>query len=153
MIEDCCATAKTANNKQQSDARKTFNENLLWNAQHIPPLARPVTFSDTIETVEFLYKLVEERIKKAQEEGIFDNLQGQGKPLKLDDDAWIPEDLRLTYKILKNANCLPIELELRKEIFNLHQLLDAAIDPETRRNLRRELNLAMLKLDVRRKAL
>jgi len=103
--------------------------------------------------VEFLYKLVEERIKKAQEEGIFDNLQGQGKPLKLDDDAWIPEDLRLTYKILKNANCLPIELELRKEIFNLHQLLDAAIDPETRRNLRRELNLAMLKLDVRRKAL
>ena len=101
--------------------------------------------------MDFLYKLVEERIQKAQEEGVFNNLPGQGKPLKLDDDSAIPEDLRLTYKILKNANCLPVEMELRKEIFNLRQLLDAAIDSESRGKFRRELNRLILNLNIRRR--
>ena len=101
--------------------------------------------------MDFLNKIVEERIKKAQEEGVFDNLPGKGKPLQLDDDSLIPEDLRLAYKILKNSNCLPIEMELRKEIFNLRQLLDAAIDPETRRDLRRQLNLLVLRHNLQRK--
>ena len=93
---------------------------------------------------------MEERIQKAQEDGVFDNLPGKGKPLNLDDDSSIPEDLHLTFKILKNAHCLPIEMELRKEIFNLQQLLTAAIDPESRRELRRELNLLILDLNSRR---
>lgn len=101
--------------------------------------------------MDFFNKIVEERIQKAQEEGVFDNLPGKGKPLQLDDDSFIPEDLRLVYKILKNSNCLPIELELRKEIFNLRQLLDAAIDPETRRDLRRQLNLLVLRHNLHRK--
>jgi hypothetical protein len=93
---------------------------------------------------------VEDRIQKAQEEGAFDNLSGKGKPLGLDDDSAVPEDLRLTFKVLKNANCLPIEMELRNEIFNLRQLLEAAIDPEGRHELRRELNLLILDLNLRR---
>ena len=100
--------------------------------------------------MDFLNKIVEERIQKAQEEGVFDNLPGKGKPLQLDDDTWVPEDLRLAYKILKNSNCLPIEMELRKEIFNLRQLLDAAIDPEVRRDLRRQLNLLELRHNLQR---
>jgi DnaJ homologue, subfamily C, member 28, conserved domain len=100
--------------------------------------------------VEYLHRLVEERIQKAQENGIFDNLPGKGKPLALDDDSLIPEDLRLTYKVLKNANCLPIEMELRKEIFNLQQLLSTAVDPETRREIRRDLNLRILHFNLRR---
>ena len=71
----------------------------------------------------------------------------------LEDDSFVPEDLRLTYKILKNSNCLPIEMELRKEVFNLRQLLNAAIDAETRRELRRELNLLTLNLNIRLKRL
>jgi DnaJ-like protein len=99
--------------------------------------------------VEFLQRIVEERIQKAQEEGAFDNLPGKGKPLRLDDDSFVPEELRLTFKVLKNAGCLPIEMEMRKEIFNLHQMLNAAIDPETRRELRRELNLLILNFNIR----
>src|SRR4029078_11451825 len=90
--------------------------------------------------MDFLRGIAEERIQKAMDEGVFDNLPGKGKPLKLDDDSNIPEDLRLTYKVLKNSNCLPPELELRKEIFNLRQLLDATLDAEDRRGLRCELN-------------
>ena len=100
--------------------------------------------------MEYLHRLVEERIQKAQQEGVFDNLSGKGKPLNLDDDSTIPEDLRLVFKVLKNAHCLPVEMELRKEIFNLRQLLAAAVDPNSRRELRRELNLRILNLNTRR---
>jgi hypothetical protein len=103
--------------------------------------------------VDFLYKIAEERIQEAQREGVFDNLSGKGKPLKLEDDSAVPEDLRMAFKILKNSNCLPIEMELRKEIYNLRQLLDAAIDPETRQELRRELNLLTLRLNCLRRRL
>src|SRR5881396_2891892 len=101
--------------------------------------------------MDYLFRLAEDRIQRTQEEGVFDNLPGKGKPLKLDDDSFVPEDLRLTYKILKNSNCLPIEIELRKQIFSLRQLLDAAIDPEAHRDLRRELNLLILRLDLRQR--
>src|SRR5499426_4428154 len=97
----------------------------------------------------FLDRIVGERIQRAQEDGVFDDLPGKGKPLKLEDDSFVPEDLRLTYKILKNSNCLPVEMELRKQIFNLRQLLNAAIDEQTRRELRRELNLLVLKFDLK----
>ena len=102
-------------------------------------------------TVDFLHKLAEDRIEEAQREGLFDNLPGKGKPLNLDEDSGVPEDLRLTFKILKNSNCLPVEMELRKEIYNLRQLINAAIDPETRRELHRELSFLMLRLNVLRK--
>ena len=104
----------------------------------------------TINSVEYLHRLVEDRIQKAQGEGAFDNLAGKGRPLNLDDDSAIPEDLRLTFKVLKNAHCLPVEIELRKDIFNLRQLLNAAIDPEDRRGLRRELNRLILNFNLRR---
>jgi hypothetical protein len=97
----------------------------------------------------FLDAIVEERIKAAQQEGAFDNLPGKGKPLNLDEDSGVPEDLRLTFKVLKNANCLPPEIELRKEFFNLRKLLNAAIDEPTRRELRRELNLIALNLNLK----
>jgi len=99
----------------------------------------------------FLDRIVEERIQRAQEDGVFDDLPGKGKPLKLEDDSFVPEDLRLTYKILKNSNCLPVEIELRKQIFNLRQLLNATIDEKTRRELRRELNLLVLKFNVKQR--
>src|SRR5881396_1012155 len=99
--------------------------------------------------MEFFSLIIEERIQAAQKEGVFDNLPGKGKPLKLDDDSSVPEDLRLTFKVLKNSNCLPIEMEMRKEIFNLRQLLNAAIDAETRREFRRELNRLNLVLSLK----
>ena len=73
-------------------------------------------------------KLVEERIRKAQQKGDFNNLAGSGKPIELDDDSHVSEDLRLAHKILKNANCLPPEIELKKEIERTEDLLDGMED-------------------------
>jgi len=46
-------------------------------------------------------KIVEQRIKEAMEKGEFENLPGKGKPIPLEDDSHVPEDLRLAYKLLK----------------------------------------------------
>jgi len=95
--------------------------------------------------------IAENRILAAQEEGLFNNLPGKGKPLNLDDDHSVPEDLRLTFKILKNAGCLPVEMELNREIYNLRQLLQTAIDETARNELRRQLNYLFLKEAISRK--
>jgi DnaJ-like protein len=94
--------------------------------------------------------IAEIRIRAALDEGFFSNLPGQGKPLNLDDDCSIPEDLRLTFKILKNAGCLPVEMELSREIYNLRQMLKAAIDENSRKELRRELNYLLMKEAISR---
>jgi hypothetical protein len=46
-----------------------------------------------------LGKLIDEQIKKAIEAGEFDNLEGAGKPLNLDDYFAAPEDLRMGYSV------------------------------------------------------
>jgi len=63
-----------------------------------------------------LERVAEKRINEAIQRGEFDNLPGSGEPLNLEDDRQIPNDLRLAYKVLRNADCLPPELELKKEI-------------------------------------
>jgi len=95
--------------------------------------------------------LAENRIRAAQEEGFFSNLPGHGKPLDLEDDSNVPEALRLTFKILRNAGCLPIEMELGKQIYNLRQLVAAATDETARLELNRELNYLLLKDAISRK--
>ncbi|MCU6667876.1 DUF1992 domain-containing protein [Enterobacteriaceae bacterium H4N4] len=65
----------------------------------------------------------ERYILDAQRKGEFDNLQGSGEPLMLDDDSHVPADLRASYRVLKNAGYLPPELEQRKEAIELARLL------------------------------
>jgi DnaJ-like protein len=48
--------------------------------------------------------LAEKRIEDAVARGEFDDLPGAGRPLELDDDALVPEELRMAHRILKNAN-------------------------------------------------
>jgi hypothetical protein len=95
-------------------------------------------------------KIVEERILVAQKKGEFDNLPGAGKPLNLDELAGVPEELRLAYKILKNANCLPPELELRKEIRQTEDLLAGMNDTALRYRTLKKLNFLIVKLNSMR---
>lgn len=67
--------------------------------------------------------IAERRIREAQARGELDDLPGTGAPLELDDDALVPEDLRVAYRILKNAGFLPPELEAHGEIREIEQLL------------------------------
>jgi hypothetical protein len=95
-------------------------------------------------------QIIEARIKKAQDEGAFDNLPGAGQPLDLEDDRHIPEDLRMAYKVLKNADCLPPELQLRKEIRRTEDLLAGMTATVHKYRTIKKLNYLILKLNALR---
>jgi hypothetical protein len=95
--------------------------------------------------------IAEEKIREAMARGEFDNLSGAGKPLALEDDSMVPEDLRVPYKILKNAGCIPPELELRREIVTLKGLLSAVEEEGEKRRRLKELDGKLLRLNLMRK--
>lgn len=89
----------------------------------------------------------ERHIRDAQQQGEFDNLPGSGEPLRLDDDAHVPAELRAGYRLLKNAGCLPPELAQRKEAMMLADLLKTVQqDHPDYQELSRRLTLLELKL-------
>lgn len=76
--------------------------------------------------------IAEQKIHEAMQAGAFDNLPGAGKPLELEDLSNVPEELRMAYKILKNAGCVPEEVAQRKEIANLTEMLANCEDEKER---------------------
>ena len=90
--------------------------------------------------------IAEQRIREGIEDGAFDAPGYRGRRVALEDDESIPPELRMAFKILRDAGCLPPEIELRKEIGTLSELLEAALDPEERRRLRRDLDGRRLRL-------
>ena len=101
--------------------------------------------------MEIFSKIAEQKIREAIERGDLDHLENSGRPLNLEDETWIPEDLRSAYRVLKNAGCIPPELELRKEVLNLRELLDTIDDDKERLRKIRELNFKLMKLGEMRK--
>ena len=93
-------------------------------------------------------KIVEQRIKEAMEKGEFDDLPGKGKPLPLEDDSHVPEDLRLAYKLLKNADCLPPELLEKKEILQMEDMLAKIPDEKEKYKLLKKINFKIMKLNM-----
>ena len=98
--------------------------------------------------MDFFQLVAENRILEALEAGLFDNLQGKGLPLKFEDESHIPPELRMAYKILKNADCLPPELELRKEVVRLQDLVASMPDTAEKLKQMRRLNFYVMKLQI-----
>jgi hypothetical protein len=96
------------------------------------------------------WKIAERRIAEAMLNGEFDDLENRGKPLHFEDETWVSEDLRMAYRFLKNAGCIPPELEMRNEIINLCDLLNTIDDDKERLKRIKELNFKLLKLNMNR---
>lgn len=92
--------------------------------------------------------IAERRIREAMERGDFDNLPLKGKPLPPDDLAGVPEELRIAYKIMKNAGILPEELELKKEIVSIQDLINVCDDDDEIRALRKKKSEKQLRYDM-----
>ena len=60
--------------------------------------------------------LVEQRILEGMEQGLFDNLRGMGKPLNFDEDQFVPEEMRMAFRVLRSNGLAPLWVELNKEI-------------------------------------
>ncbi|GAX91190.1 DUF1992 domain-containing protein [Effusibacillus lacus] len=97
--------------------------------------------------MDILEKIAEEKIREAIENGEFKNLPGKGKPLNLEDLSTVPEDLRMGYKIMKNAGVVPEEMQLQKEILSLHDLLNCCHDDQERELLKKKLSEKMLRFN------
>ena len=67
--------------------------------------------------------LVEQRLEEAVSRGELSNLPGEGRPLDLDDDPLVPEDLRAAYRILKNAGFVPEDIRQLNEVAQLERLV------------------------------
>jgi hypothetical protein len=93
-------------------------------------------------------KIVERKIKEAQEKGVFDNLPGSGHPVDLEDDSHVPDDLRIAYKVLKNADCLPPEIQLRKEIRQMEDLLESIPDEKEKYRQIKRINFKVMQLNM-----
>lgn len=95
-------------------------------------------------------RIVEERIQLAQRQGAFEDLPGSGMPLPADNTPCIPEDLRLAYKILKNAGFVAPEIELKKEIRQTEDLLSDVDDVAERYRILKKINFLILKFNMMR---
>ena len=99
----------------------------------------------------FLERRAEEKTREAIERGELDDLPGAGKPLRFDPSYYVPEELKLAYKLLKDGGFLPPELELRKEVLTLKDLLTTVVEDEERYRIVREINARVLRLNLMRK--
>jgi hypothetical protein len=98
--------------------------------------------------MDWLAHVAERRIREAMERGVFDHSPLKGKPLVFEANPYVPAELRLAYKLLKDAGFLPPEMELRKEIWTLKELLGTIDDQRERAHVVRKINDRVLRLNM-----
>ncbi len=95
-----------------------------------------------------IQRIAEQKIQEAIDKGEFDNLPGKGKKLEFQREPRMPDSCRTSYKLLKNAGYLPEEMQLRKEIYSIEELIDACESDAERKKLRKKLNAKQLRYDL-----
>jgi len=93
------------------------------------------------------WRVSEEKIREAYQNGEFDDLPGFGKPLELEDLSSVPEELRLAYRLLKNANFTisAEEDKLKQEMLTIEKLIQACGDETERARLQKKLTEKLLR--------
>lgn len=71
---------------------------------------------------------IEQKIQEAIAKGEFENLPGAGQPLFLDDNSSVPSEMKVAFRVLKNAGILPPELVLHQEVQELKKKLNEEKD-------------------------
>jgi hypothetical protein len=94
--------------------------------------------------------IAEQKIAQAMQERDLNSPRWKNRPLPLEDDRFVPDDLKMAYKILKNSGYLPPEIEDRKEVKRIEDLIAATEDEHERLKQMKKLNVLMMKIDARR---
>lgn len=94
--------------------------------------------------------IAEQKILKALENGDLNSPNWKNKPLPLEDNRFVPDDLKMAYKILKNSGYLPPEIEDRKEVKRLEDLIAKTEDEHLRLKQMKKLSVLLMKIDARR---
>jgi DnaJ family protein C protein 28 len=59
---------------------------------------------------------LEKTIKEAQERGLFDNLDGTGRPINWEDESLVDKEWAMAFRIMREQGFAPEWIELHKEI-------------------------------------
>ena len=105
------------------------------------------THTDSAMSV--LDAIAERRIAEALARGEFDNLPGAGAPLDLAEDPLVREDLRVAYRMLRNAGFVPPELEAHRDLRRVEQLLLQAAGDAAPANLIARVNFLVSRAGAR----
>ncbi len=97
-----------------------------------------------------MQSIAERKIQQAMEEGQLPDLSHwQNKPLPTDDMDKVPADLRMGYRLLKNAGYIPEEVVLRKEIHTTEELLAHCTDEQEKHRQLKRISVLRTKLEQR----
>lgn len=94
-----------------------------------------------------LIDLINQKIREAEQEGAFDNLEGAGKPLPQVDD---PENA-LINRLIKENGGVPEFVSLSRELERLRQELRDADDRTRRQDILKEMSMMEAKIALARK--
>ncbi len=95
-----------------------------------------------------LIDLINAKIRAAEENGDFDNLEGAGKPLPKVDD---PENV-LINRLMKENGAVPEFVTLSRELARLREELRETGDRTRRRDIMTEMSMMDAKIAMARKA-
>ena len=98
--------------------------------------------------LEAIRLIAERKITEALQKGQLDIEAWRNRPLPMTNDGMVPDELRMAYKILKNAGYLPPEIETKKEIQQIEDLLATCEDERIRVKQIKKLNFLVLKLNT-----
>jgi len=98
--------------------------------------------------LDFSMIMSEQRIRKAYEDGEFKELPGFGKPLNLDDDLGVPQELKMAHRMMKNAGYTTDEMNVKKEMMRIEDLLRVCDDDLEKQELKKSLSENMLKYNA-----
>ncbi len=99
--------------------------------------------------MKILAELAERAIQEAQSRGEFEGLKGQGQPLRAETDPFMPETLRMAYKVLKNAGYVPEEIQAQREIRSLIECLERETDESRRMRQIQKVQLFLARASLR----
>jgi DnaJ family protein C protein 28 len=71
---------------------------------------------DGTRAIEEWADIVTKRIDEAMRRGDFENLPGRGKPMPIEKDPFVPEDMQMAHAILKKNDMTPDWIAERKEM-------------------------------------
>jgi len=80
------------------------------------------------------YDRYDKSYEQAKEDGHFDNLPGEGKPLNLDMDPNVPNEQRVAFGILKENDMAPEWIMMGRTLENDRKKLVSAIKAALKRN-------------------
>ena len=86
-----------------------------------------------------LAQIAEMKMREAIKNGELNNLPGKGKPLEIDNMSFIPAELRMAYRIIKNSGLVPVEVSLNKEMDTLKKKIEESKDETERKFFKRKL--------------